>query len=106
MSRMAGTVLLVIAGLAVGLWLGFNPRAHQEVIHSWDQAQTAIAHMKFNSTANVRVAQPPTARTKPSSTPPATVSITWKQVTTAFDDLWLSMQRLWLNVSARIGLTR
>lgn len=30
-------ILLVVVGLAVGLWLGFNPQAHQQIVQSWNQ---------------------------------------------------------------------
>jgi hypothetical protein len=105
MSRTATAVLLVLAGLAVGLWLGFNPRAHQETIQTWDRTRAAIVHAQTTTTVKVGATKP-TAAAKPTTSTQPTASITWKQITTAFDVFWLSLQKLWLNVSARIGTIR
>ena len=105
MSRTAG-VLLMLLGLAVGLWLGFNPKAHQETVRNWDRATSAIAQVQLPSTAGARAPQPPAATTKPSSLPQVSVSDAWKQVSAAFDTLWHSVQNLWVRVTANIGNTR
>ncbi len=102
MSKL-GVVLLVLAALAVGLWLGFNPHMHQQIVQSWQHARTAFVHstaslhlpLGLSSTSRTTVhAQPPTA--------PVSTTATWKQITTAFDSLMASLHRLWLNISARI----
>lgn len=101
MSKL-GTVLLVVAGLAVGLWLGFNPHAHQQVVQDWDHARTALVHM----TTSVRVSPGVTTAAKPTTRSQPSATGVWKEITAAFDSLVNSLQRLWLNVRASISNTR
>lgn len=107
MSKFA-PILLVVAGLAVGLWLGFNPHAHQQVVQEWNHARTALVQM----TAKAHLASAPAAGSKINLTTHVqapsvpNASAAWKQVTTAFESLVSSLQRLWLNVTARISNSR
>ncbi len=98
-------VVLVIAGLAVGLWLGFNPRAHQQIVQDWDHARTALVHM----TAQLRLSPARASSTRISTTPHVQVpnlATIWKDITAAFDSLTRSVQRAWLSVTARIPNAR
>ncbi len=102
MSKL-GIVILVLAALAVGLWLGFNPRMHQQVVQSWEHARTAF--LKTTASLHLPLGLSNTSRTAVRVQPPAapvSSSATWKQITTAFDSLVASLHRLWLNISARI----
>ncbi len=102
MSKTA-PVLLVAVGLAVGLWLGFNPHAHQQVVQEWDHARIAFVH----ATASLHVSPGVTASTKtatrvePTSAAPSAAAA-WKQITAAFESLVSSLQRLWVNIRARV----
>lgn len=102
MSKLS-IVLLVVAALALGLWLGFNPHMHRQIVESWSQARTAFLH----STASVRlpIGLSSTSRTATRvqpTTAPISTTATWKQITTAFDSLVTSLHRLWLSLSTRI----
>lgn len=104
MSKSA-TILLVAIALAVGLWLGFNPRAHAQTVQSWDHARAAFVQ----ATASLRLA-PKTAvmprattTTKPIIAQPS-ASAAWKQISTAFESLVSSLQRLWLSISAKVKI--
>ncbi len=104
MSKIA-PVVLVIAGLAVGLWLGFNPRVHQQIVQDWNHARTALVHM----TAQLRLSPARTSSTRTVTTPHVQVpslSTIWKDITTAFDSLTRSLQRAWTSVTARIPNAR
>jgi len=107
MSKFA-PILLLVAGLALGLWLGFNPHAHQQVVQDWNHARTALVQV----TAKARLTSAPAVSTKVNLTTHVqapsvpNASATWKQVTTAFESLVSSLQRLWLNVTARISNSR
>lgn len=105
MSKTAGILLLAL-GLAVGLWLGFNPKAHQETVRDWDRATAAVAHVRLTSEAKPRAPQPPVVKSLPGSLPKVATSAAWKQVSAAFETLWHSVQSLWVRVTASIGNTR
>ncbi len=102
MSKL-GVVLLVLAALAVGLFLGFNPRTHQEIVATWNHERaawlhnTASLHLPLGLTATSR-----TSTRTPAPVAPVTSSATWKQITTAFESLVTSLHRLWLNLSTKI----
>jgi hypothetical protein len=106
-------VLLLVVGLAVGLWLGFNPQAHQQTIQKWDSVKSA--YLKFMSDANMKVQGLNSHISTSLQTNPGSKSVTpsqptateaWKQITTAFDSFWTSMQRFFANVTAKIKSSR
>lgn len=101
MSKSAGILLLVL-GLAIGLWLGFNPQAHQQTLQTWDHSKTAFVQM----TAKAPAVHAPTSTAKPAPAVAPTASNAWKQITIAFESMLHSLQRLWLNVTARIRTTQ
>ena len=106
-------VLLLIVGLAVGLWLGFNPQAHQQTIQKWDSVKSA--YLKFMTDAyakiqglnsHVSTSLQTNPRSKVVTPSQQTATEAWKQVTTAFDSFWSSMQRFIANVTAKINSSR
>ena len=123
-------VLLLVVGLAAGLWLGFNPQAHQETLQKWDSVKseymkiTADSNLKVQSsnttqaTSQVRTysksrskSEPATA-TQPQTQAPSqpAISINWNQISTqistAFETAWNSLQGFWANVVAKINTAR
>ena len=111
MARSA--VLFLILGLAVGLWLGFTPQAHQQTIQKWDSVKSAYLKIKAespvkiqglnsNSTSSVQTSS--RSKAAPQSQPAG--SSAWKQITTAFETIWNSVQRFWVNITAKINTTR
>ena len=46
--------LLLIAGLALGLWLGFNPTTHKDLIKFWDRARTSPAQAQRGTAVDLR----------------------------------------------------
>jgi len=105
MSKTAGALLLVL-GLAVGLWLGFNPKAHQETVRDWDWASAAVAHARVTSAGGPLVPQPPLVGTRPGSLPRVSTSAAWKEIAAVSETLWHSVQGLWVRVTASIANTR
>ncbi len=111
MSKSAG--LLVILGLAVGLWLGFNPQAHKQTVQYWDKAKTALAQVKTQTTAKVNVLDSHTttwlrssSKTKvvaPAAPAAPSASSTWKQITAFFNTLWTSVQRMWASLTNKLA---
>ncbi len=98
MSKIA-VVILVLAALAVGLWLGFNPRMHAQIVQSWDRTRASWTHL----TAQLHLTPAAKARVSPTAHVQApNLSAAWKQITTAFESLFSDLQHLWRNVTARV----
>jgi hypothetical protein len=106
-------VIFLILGLSAGLWLGFNPQAHQQTIQKWDSAKSAYLQTEAKTTVQIQDlnshltssfrTHPQTSPTPPSQPP---VSSAWRQITTSSQSLWNSMQRIWANVTVKINTTR
>ncbi len=105
-------VLFVLAGLAVGLWLGFNPAAHREVVRLWSNATASTeAHGRRGDTTttfslrslDARVARffrtTPSAQVTPKSQP-GTVNI-GAQISTLLQQIWQAIQKMWLSLVAQ-----
>ncbi len=102
MSRFAPWILLVV-GLAVGLWLGFNPHAHQQVVQDWNHIRLAFVHAEasLHLPRGVGIAAKTPTRAQPTVAAPSATAA-WRQISTEFQVLVNGLQRLWLQISARI----
>jgi hypothetical protein len=105
MSKSAG-VVLALFGLAIGLYLGFNAQAHKATVRDWDRVTAGVAHMHLTTTAKPSALGRPAVSNKPISVPKLSTSAAWKQISTAFETLLNSVERLWTRVTASIGNTR
>ncbi len=105
-------VLFVLVGLAVGLWLGFNPAAHREVVRLWDSAtaRSEAQSRKGETTTtfslrslDARVARffrtTPSAQVTPKSQP-GTVNI-GAQISALLQQIWQAIQKIWLSLVAQ-----
>lgn len=102
------SLLLILAGLAVGLFLGFNPTTHRDLVRWWDstaakqgQAQrtpAVISLRQFDSSVArlFRTSPRPQSSTR---SEPATLP-GWSQIVAALQTLWHSLQRIWLSLVA------
>ena len=106
MSKLTVAGLLLVTGLTIGLWLGFNPKTHQQILQNWNHATAAVAHVGLAAIPKVHTLQAPAAVAKPLSQPKISTSAAWKQISVAFETLWNSVQHLWHTVTARIRITR
>ncbi len=118
------TVLFLILGLAVGLWLGFNPQAHQQTVQQWDSIKTSFMNTKAqtnlklpNLSSNTTTTTSAASNKKDSKSSNSTSTTTsspsqpsfsfdWNRVTTAFQDIWSSLQRTWANITAKINTSK
>ena len=110
MGRMG--VLLVLAGLAVGLWLGFNPATHKELVRLWNSTSaTAASPARGRSPGlislrqlDARVARffrsAPKVQAEPKSQPETPSA--WTQISAALQALWHALERIWLSILAKI----
>ena len=102
------SVLLLIAGLAVGLWLGFNPTTHKDLVKFWENTKASQVQAKPNAEVSFRNIDTKVAlwfrtatRTtapKPEPTSPAVSN----QISAAWKAFWSALQRIWLNFLASI----
>ena len=112
-------ILFLLAGLVVGLWLGFNPTTHNQLVRAWNQARVNETRPRASSSPGLSLrqldtkvsvwlksAQRPQAQTQTTSrtstsTSTSTSSI-GRQISAALQAFWSALQRLWLNFVARI----
>jgi hypothetical protein len=116
-------VLLLILGLVVGLWLGFDPQAHQQTVQQWDSIKTSFMNTKAQTnlklpslssnttttttTSNKKGSKSSNSTSTTSSSPSQpSFSLDWNRVTTAFQDIWTSLQRTWANITAKINTSK
>ena len=109
MFRSAGFLLII--GLAIGLFLGFNPQAHQATIQKWDSARSSYLKFMANATAKVQglnshITSTAQSGSRVTNQPQTSVSSSWNQVSTAFENLWASVQKFFANVTAKINSAR
>ena len=108
------SLFLILAGLAVGLFLGFNPTAHRDLVRWWDSATAKastsqrqangtpaplISLRQFDSSVARLFRTSPRPQTSNRSEP-ATV---WSQIVAAWQQLWHALQKIWLSVVAKFA---
>jgi hypothetical protein len=106
-------VLFLLIGLVVGLWLGFNPAAHRQVLRWWDQAQqgqkvstlpgqsnTPQLSRRASRLPQLSLQLQPAAKTGPSIVP------TGAQISTELKALWNGLLSIWQQLLARFSGAR
>ncbi len=108
--RMSGLLLLLV-GLAVGLYLGFNPTTHRDLVRWWDREVSTRAER--NSTAGFSIGQLNSQVNRSLRTSPKPLAQTGTERTTVptsnqiGDELhafWLALERIWLNFLTELHL--
>ncbi len=113
-------IFLLVVGFALGLWIGFNPQLHKQAVTSWDhtraffanlQTQVSSASHGISFQSNVKVQSNPQTQSSPqaqSKSGPGmqTVNVMWRQVSSILATLWNSLQHLWLQIRASLGLKK
>ena len=108
--RMSALLFLLI-GLAVGLYLGFNPTTRRDLTHWWNRetasqvdgkSQAALGIRQLNSQLNRSLRSSP----KPLSQPGAQQNNvpTTGQIGNELHAFWLALERIWLNFLAQLHL--
>ncbi len=103
-------ILFLLVGLGLGLWLGFNPAAHRDVVRWWDRTRSNETSSTIPSALNTRqldrslsrflrfTPRPqPVPKSEPSTVPTGT------QISTELQALWNALQRIWLDIIAKIS---
>jgi hypothetical protein len=102
--------LLFVVGIALGLWLGFNPQMHAKVVKSWDNTKTFFVKLDANvsttvtawltqAKAQVNVSQKKT----PAITMPKALAPVWRQIVSAWDNMLVSLQGIWHQAIASLN---
>ncbi len=109
--RMSGLLLLLV-GLAIGLYLGFNPAAHRDLVRWWDRETAASRSEHSGQTGfsvgrlNSQLARSLRTSPKPLAEPGAQTNTvpTSNQIGDELHAFWLALERLWLSFLAQLHL--
>ncbi len=102
-------LLFLLIGLAVGLWLGFNPDTHRELVRWWDRTErngTAAAvpgivnTRQLSRKAGRLLQSAPRPQPAPQSQP--SVVPTNPQISAELQTFWNALQRMWLQFVASL----
>jgi hypothetical protein len=105
-------VLLFVLGIALGLWLGFNPMMHEKVVQNWDHAMTFLGDLGANisttigawtSRARTQVQVGQKTVSKVNAKPFANA---WQQFAAAWSTFIDSLQRIWHELASNINLNK
>ena len=103
MNRLAGASLLVLLGLGVGLWLGFDPQARAMVQEEAAKASDSFAHVRTDIstqvTAIISAKSGPEAPAGPDQPSSPRVSLNLDA-----QNLWDGARQLWLSFVSRFQL--
>ena len=103
MSRVLAAVLLVAVGLAIGLWLGFDPERRAAVQEEWQSAGDSIARIQTD--LNLELGNEPSAPAGNDSSNDSTQTqqpSPFAPLARLIQDLWEATQQLWSNLVARV----
>ncbi len=110
-------VLLLLIGLAVGLWLGFNPATHRDLVRWWDRTTAAQARNHTTATPSAAISLRQLDRSisrwfrtaaRPQSSPPekSSPSPTWSQVVGTLQAFWHALEQVWVRFLLSLGIKR
>ncbi len=89
--------VLFVLGLALGLWVGFNPQSHEKTIKRWDEAHASFITVKANVSDAIHNW---TVNLKSSGqTGNQKITIVWKQVSSIFTTIWDGVRRIWTEIT-------
>lgn len=104
-------LLFLLIGLAAGLWLGFNPTTHRDLVRWWNREVASEASGKPVAGLSARQLNSRLARSLRSSPQPLaqpeaqrnTVP-TWNQIVAELHAFWLALEQVWLNFLAQLHI--
>ena len=97
-----GAVLLVL-GIALGLWIGFNPQAHEKAVQSWEDTKTTFVKVQ----TDVSAATHEWGLELKSSGQGGTEQVhnVWKNFLSVLTTLWDSVRHLWVSLTTRLRIS-
>lgn len=106
-------ILLIMAGLALGLWLGFNPTTHRALVRWWNHTATAQQAENPSGAGNLRqldrgLAQWFRAERRPAAPPPAESNPvpSGAQISATLQAFWRALQEIGIRFLMRLGISR
>lgn len=108
-------VLLVLIGLVVGLWLGFNPSTHRALVRWWDHTSMGQARAAETQTGTVdlrqldrRITRWFRTEARPQSTPPASKNPvpTGNEISSTLQAFWHALEQIWVRLLLNLGIKR
>ena len=107
------TALLFVLGIALGLWIGFNPQMHAKALQSWNDTKNFFVKLDANisATATSWITQAKTQvnisqKTTTTITMPKSLSAVWRQIVSAWDNMLAILQGIWHRAVASINLKK
>ncbi len=106
-------LLLLLVGLAVGLWLGFNPTTHRDLVRWWDRTTAGQARASETPSAAVSLRQIDRSitrwfrtTTRPQSAVPekSSPAPTWNAVVAMLQALWHTIEQAWARFLLNLGI--
>ncbi len=106
-------VLFLLVGLAVGLWLGFNPTTHRDLVRWWDRTNATQARNRETPTATISLnqldrsinrwfrtaTQPQSAPREKSSPAPSS-----NQIVALLQTFWHALEQAWARLLVSLGI--
>lgn len=106
MLKSAG--LLLLLGLALGLWLGFNPQAHGKVVQNWNNTKASLVRLETNFSTTISAwtmrtkAQAQVGQKTVSGITTKPFATAWQQFVSAGGTFLQSMQKIWFGLVANL----
>jgi hypothetical protein len=108
-------ILLVLIGLVVGLWLGFNPTTHRELVRWWNHTTTSQVRSTATQTGTISLRQldrrinrwfRTEARPQRQGTPPAAASPvpTGNEIAATLQAFWRALEQVWVRFLLNLGI--
>ncbi len=110
MLKSAGLVLLL--GLVLGLWLGFNPQAHGKVVENWNNTREFFVRLETNFSAAISAwtmrtkAQAQAGQKTISGITNKPFATAWQQFVSAGGTFLQSMQKIWLELTTNLSMKK
>ena len=104
-----GFLLFLIAGLAIGLWIGFDPHMHRQALQATRETRVTLTEMRpnlvemFNGAA-LRLQSGVHLSWNSSPSASQQVKFSWKQVDQTFTLLWEKVKDFFVRLSAQASL--
>jgi hypothetical protein len=103
MPRVLTAALLVAVGLAIGLWLGFDPERRAAVEENWQSAGDSIARIQTDLDLELGSERSAPARNDSSNDSRQTQQPSpFAPLARLIQDLWEATQQLWSSLVARV----
>ena len=106
-------ILLILVGLAAGLWLGFNPTTHRDIQRWWTRTAAGQETVRPSAAVNLRQLDRRftlwlRTASRPENPPAASSSPapTGTQISATVQAFFNALQRLWLQFLLKLGISR